>query len=1734
MEYDRVQPGSFLYPSGTVQEDNVRVETFCEEDSDSGSWWSYPSECGSVVDVYRGLTSREEFDSLRSCMASLDNGGTPQMTALKISDGQPRRSPAVAPLPDRPRSRCARVYSVDLDSLDAYNRHIDNIKMDNNKSTGHYASNEKEVRHLTEARNTGQRSVSVLADEKPLNAPSSVRHVTFKEASASSGSEEDDYCARNRNWSCRQGNAKHMFPLGPRDTDLDDSGYLDGESTSSSSDVSPPGSLAWESSIDRRGFAEVFPEEPSYVDRGNEFTTSDISCAENGHTTDMNDFTTISTGYITTELTVSEVVRREDGYEYVRNDTRIAKLNNIHQSSWTKTSSSTAPYTPTDQDYNATQQQTTVPKTNRDAILQAGPTRHVAPSTNGRAKPEAEIPPRGRQSAERESEEKQKRCTSNASEVTRPEKVEDYRGRRGVPGNVFDAADEGTSCDYEDDVDAVDYAAFNRNGRRDVNIGTPRDARVSATATSRAVARNRDRNADEPCSVSALASARVEGEDPYLALAVATAKAATTASVEASNEIYAKRKAFCAPPDLDVIIQTACSVAGDESLPGRAQSLRGQSGPGVVVVPNPPPRTSSPRRDVRPGLPTPVRYNEFSALNLKSPVDMNGESMLAREPLETHAFQVHTVWTSSDEAPSPASSARSTPTRCSTLREDRVRAVRTPVKGTAVVVQDVSDSDDVQTEIPKKSTAPSPPYRAHQNGHHDKPAVNGRHPAINIRPATLPVNGKPPLPNGRSRAKTACLPLPSRPKFLDAANSSEEYLERITGFRTAKKVAEILPKPQVILPAPSPGTRLVSSRRRFFESLQREAKTTRDDAAERLEHFKASTQEARECLAKSSPDIAALEADVRSRRGTDRYRGRSAAPVADDQTTAFAHKAHRPVANEDRFASTVEKVRQRYPRYVGNDAGPDLRRRSKSLGYLETDVDTLQCRNVNEVIADEENADEASSPLERTRSMDFLMQEENRSVVTPPENDLASARGRAKSEHELRVEKSLQNLQLPEWYTKYCAQSGQSPSSSVRPSRAESVRSGGWQGLGSRTPSSTSLSLNAGRNLVIPKRVTPDWRTIGAHDTSRESLTSSPGWASPHDGSLSRWGSVSSAPGSAWSYRSFRQPYLGWRAAAAATPSTGTATPMSTSRPVSPGGPLLSDAGGIPRDRYSYIQGIYGGGNWNVNYDTCRTDAATSEVPKHEVSTESANVKPVWMESSFVGARPEGNATSTTSCTVEKHDEPSDPNKEVRKTSGREFSSQEDVTLEDMLSSLLALSDISPSHSSRLETPSKTATLSPISPEIRHVCRCSPAAQGPSPDVRGERRGSEGARPSTPISILKQDGRFLTSQDTQDTHGSVGNIHLTVPQQTCSSGSSNDHSPEIVIRQDTPRHVTTEPTAEPFTDDANLAATTTTTVDTSDPESASQTTFPDQPAMVKCQWNLCQRILATDTSGKVKVHTCPTCYSYFCSRVCRTHHRESRRCPFTRVSNLCQEVLQKIRHDPTSRHHLSVCAQRGLMSRGRGVVRMVFHGPQKAAQFLEGGWDSVRGQMFYIPRTDLLPHDMGARVYAQVRSLCDDYDPDRKFVLLVAVCVTQEVNTPAGISAISREMVVKAMKLRLTSPLPEDDVQTLILPVVPPPAGTNGVAPQHRQRLQGLRQVEKQLETRGVHLARHYPDIYAKIREFVDGGEAFSPVSMFPTDSRTGRIFMCIVLPWADQELQDKMAASWNSSTNKNCKKWIF
>ncbi|KAF8773106.1 proteoglycan 4-like isoform X1 [Argiope bruennichi] len=300
---------------------------------------------------------------------------------------------------------------------------------------------------------------------------------------------------------------------------------------------------------------------------------------------------------------------------------------------------------------------------------------------------------------------------------------------------------------------------------------------------------------------------------------------------------------------------------------------------------------------------------------------------------------------------------------------------------------------------------------------------------------------------------------------------------------------------------------------------------------------------------------------------------------------------------------------------------------------------------------------------------------------------------------------------------------------------------------------------------------------------------------------------------------------------------------------------------------------------------------------------------------------------------------------------------------------------------------------------------------------------------------------------------------------------------------------------------------------------------------LKCHRPKCSKSLPVE-EARAKFRTCPNCYTYYCSRQCRKLHlaRHKDHCPQTRISNLCKQVLMKARDDPVSRRHLSLCAKRGLLSRGRGAVKLLFLCPEDALDYLVHGWESAKGQTLYVSKADLLPQEMGSDVFSQVRSFCEKYNPERKFILLAAITVTNEVA-----AALEREVVVRGAKMHLSPSLPEDDVQTLILTITKTNPETGDPAETTvEDRKNGLGIVVEQLTARGVDLEKQYPHTYRKILKFVNENEPFSPISIFPTDQRNGRIFMCIILPWADPDIIVNISSKVGASIGKfSKKKWM-
>ncbi|XP_033151233.1 uncharacterized protein LOC117135175 isoform X6 [Drosophila mauritiana] len=207
------------------------------------------------------------------------------------------------------------------------------------------------------------------------------------------------------------------------------------------------------------------------------------------------------------------------------------------------------------------------------------------------------------------------------------------------------------------------------------------------------------------------------------------------------------------------------------------------------------------------------------------------------------------------------------------------------------------------------------------------------------------------------------------------------------------------------------------------------------------------------------------------------------------------------------------------------------------------------------------------------KSMEFLLDKENQKNVLPPENELQKSHDHnpgALSEHQLRVQASLQRLNIPDWFRHYSkgpekAADGENACTSAagggyRPgnfTRKRTQESGRWQALNSKTTSLSSLGSQ--RSDRSPLLMSPSAHShhggqssyscgsttihgpapvqigMGATRWSTSHLNStqmSPG--ASQRGSFTRGAPINSsfmsvASGSGLLRNSYRQPYLGWR-----------------------------------------------------------------------------------------------------------------------------------------------------------------------------------------------------------------------------------------------------------------------------------------------------------------------------------------------------------------------------------------------------------------------------------------------------------------------------------------------------------------------------------------------------------------------------------------------------------------------------
>ncbi|CAN0381628.1 unnamed protein product [Lampetra planeri] len=247
--------------------------------------------------------------------------------------------------------------------------------------------------------------------------------------------------------------------------------------------------------------------------------------------------------------------------------------------------------------------------------------------------------------------------------------------------------------------------------------------------------------------------------------------------------------------------------------------------------------------------------------------------------------------------------------------------------------------------------------------------------------------------------------------------------------------------------------------------------------------------------------------------------------------------------------------------------------------------------------------------------------------------------------------------------------------------------------------------------------------------------------------------------------------------------------------------------------------------------------------------------------------------------------------------------------------------------------------------------------------------------------------------------------------------------------------------------------------------------------------------------------------------------------PAPAPTSLCRRVLRLCRTDAESRRVLSRAARVGYLSRGRGCLFLGFPGPASASAFLRHGLDGLLVSPAYLSLREIQAHARRLGDYVhELQTAGSEYDPDSRFVLSVSVSAPAGPLTARRLAKIRLAPATTPPALPpLSSPSSAAAASASDTLILTPPAGAgDGERPGaegRRSRELALTSIQRELRERGVCLRRDHPRHYAALCRYVETGSRPPPAAIYPLDRRTGRRFLCLLLP-----ASEPLALGWVDS----------
>ncbi|KAK2155186.1 hypothetical protein LSH36_246g00022 [Paralvinella palmiformis] len=292
--------------------------------------------------------------------------------------------------------------------------------------------------------------------------------------------------------------------------------------------------------------------------------------------------------------------------------------------------------------------------------------------------------------------------------------------------------------------------------------------------------------------------------------------------------------------------------------------------------------------------------------------------------------------------------------------------------------------------------------------------------------------------------------------------------------------------------------------------------------------------------------------------------------------------------------------------------------------------------------------------------------------------------------------------------------------------------------------------------------------------------------------------------------------------------------------------------------------------------------------------------------------------------------------------------------------------------------------------------------------------------------------------------------------------------------------------------------------------------------IVKCRNKKCRKAATLD-EARNGYKTCHNCYTYYCSRECRKDHwaRHKRRCLYSRISSACKRVARLVHDDPDLCGEFTRIARAGYLSRGRGCVLLAFASTVEAERFIRNDPnDDDDAAPAYASIGDIQNVEtMGEHLF-QLTDTCRSYNPELKYVLNVAIIAGRgDIQSSRVASKRECSVIQLCYKLRLsTAPSSRDptsgsDADTLILTAMPGSEFSENLSGKKAREICFIN-IQRKLRQRGVSLRHQHPEVYSRLCAYVAENEHFTPITIFPMDTTTGRRFMCLIMPDSEPEME--------------------